>query len=121
MNQNKPKSISRPKPYLLKFEFTDGFTATIKLDKFRKECPCAGCKGEEIMGNVVAPPMMPIFTPGLNELKKLVQVGNYAVTATWGDGHDTGIYTWDNIREICEKHALSEDELAKLEQKTNGK
>ncbi len=121
MNINVPKSITRPKPFLLTVEFSDGYRATVKLEKFRKECPCAACKGEEIMGQVVAPPMMQMFSPGQNELKSLTPVGNYAVTAVWGDGHDTGIYSWDYMREIFEKYALSEEELAKLEQKSNNK
>jgi DUF971 family protein len=29
-------------------------------------------------------------------------VGHYAVQITWKDGHSTGIYTWENLRELCE-------------------
>ncbi len=114
-----PKSITRPMPYLIKAEFADGFSATIKLEKFRSECPCAGCKGEEIMGKQVSMPVIPVFSPGLNELKQLTPVGNYAVNPIWGDGHDTGIYSWDYFREVFEKHALSEEDIEKLEQRMN--
>ena len=36
-----PKSISKPFPGYLKAVWDDEFEAVIKLDKFRKECPCA--------------------------------------------------------------------------------
>jgi DUF971 family protein len=26
-------------------------------------------------------------------------VGSYAVQIRWSDGHDTGIYTWQNLRD----------------------
>jgi DUF971 family protein len=29
-------------------------------------------------------------------------VGNYAVQLVFDDGHDTGIYSWDYLRELCE-------------------
>lgn len=109
-----PKSITRPNKYLLKFEWADGYSATIKVETFRKECPCANCKGETIAGKVVAFPKMQMFTPGLNELKSLQLVGNYAVTATWGDGHDTGIYDWDYLRQICETYALSDEQIEEI-------
>jgi DUF971 family protein len=30
-------------------------------------------------------------------------VGNYAIKITFSDGHDTGIYSWDYLREIAPK------------------
>lgn len=110
-----PKSISRPNPYTLKFEWRDGFSATIKIDTFRKECPCALCKGETLGGKYIPPPMFQMLKPGQNELKTLTPVGNYAVTAEWGDGHDTGIYDWDYIHELCEKFALTPEQIEKID------
>ena len=28
-------------------------------------------------------------------------VGNYAIRIDWSDGHNTGIYSFDHLREIC--------------------
>ena len=28
-------------------------------------------------------------------------VGNYALRIVWNDGHDTGIYSYDHLRQIC--------------------
>jgi len=43
------------------------------------------------------PVQLPIAVPGKYELLRLTPVGNYAVAAVWGDGHDTGIYSWDYL------------------------
>ena len=35
-------------------------------------------------------------------------VGNYAVAFVWSDGHDTGIYTFKRLRQLCNCAACSE-------------
>ncbi len=109
-----PVSIQRPKPYLLRLVWDDGTDCTISLARFREECPCALCKGETIMGTTYIVGMKQ-FSPGMNELLSLVPVGNYGVQATWKDGHDSGIYTWENLRSIATGSALSADDIARLE------
>ena len=32
----------------------------------------------------------------------MAPVGYYAYKVTWNDGHDAGIYTLENLRELCE-------------------
>jgi DUF971 family protein len=29
-------------------------------------------------------------------------VGRYGLSPTWADGHCTGIYTWDMLRDLCD-------------------
>ncbi len=107
MNRFIPVSITRLEPGLIKVEWKDGFSAKIKLEDFRKECPCASCQGEQL-GEKKIMSKFQIFQPGMNELKDLKTIGNYAVQATWGDGHDTGIYTWEYLRQVFVKHAIKE-------------
>lgn len=57
------------------------------------------------------------FAPGMNELTALTPVGNYGIQATWKDGHDTGIYTWEMLKTIATKHHLTESELNELSEK----
>jgi len=33
-------------------------------------------------------------------------VGRYAVKPTWRDGHDTGLFTFRNLRVLADKDAL---------------
>ncbi len=109
-----PKKISRPKPYLLKFEWADGFEAVIEVKSFRKECPCAECKGETIAGMVVSLPKIDMYKPGQYELKQIIPIGNYAISAVWGDGHDSGIYDWEYLRNICENNTLTEKQIEEV-------
>jgi len=34
-------------------------------------------------------------------MEQAVAVGAYAVQFVWDDGHSTGIYSWDLLREAC--------------------
>ena len=36
------------------------------------------------------------------EIRDLKYVGNYAIRIQFSDGHSTGIYSWDYLREIAE-------------------
>ena len=38
------------------------------------------------------------FTELQTELKEVYAVGRYGLTPEWGDGHDTGIYTFKMLR-----------------------
>lgn len=119
MEYKGPIKISKPKHYLLQCEWEDGFKAVIRLEDFRKDCPCAECTDAHgtKKDNLLSFPILSTIKPGQNELLSLKKVGNYAVQAAWADGHDTGIYTWQNLREIFEKHALSDVKIQELERK----
>ncbi|GAB1429661.1 hypothetical protein MASR2M18_04930 [Ignavibacteria bacterium] len=103
-----PKSLNRINEVLLKIEWNDGLITVVALESLREECPCAVCKGENIMGKLYFPGMKS-FVPGMNELVSLTPVGNYGVQALWKDGHSTGIYSWEGLRTIAELHALDEE------------
>lgn len=109
----------KPLPNLLSAEWADGFKATITLEKLRDECPCALCQHERENREKETMMLLNTFVKGKYELKALDKVGNYAVRAVWGDGHDTGLYTWEVLRAIFEQNALTQDEIEKIESKIN--
>ena len=39
--------------------------------------------------------------PGPVEPASIAPVGNYAISFAWTDGHSTGIYRFDFLRQIC--------------------
>jgi len=112
-----PTNISRPKPGLLKATWDDGFEAVIKLENFRKECPCADCREKAESKPLMNKFIMPTIKSGQFDLKKLTPVGNYAINAEWVDGHEAGIYTWEYFRELFERFKISDEELLKYENK----
>jgi DUF971 family protein len=51
------------------------------------------------------PPDVRLLHTAQNEslnLESLQAVGSYALQFFWNDGHNTGIYTWDYLRQACQ-------------------
>jgi len=85
----------------LAIKWSDGTESFIALEKLRRHCPCAGCKGEtDIMGNLYKAAGS---EPGPNafRLVTIQQVGGYAIQPVWADGHATGLYSFDYLRSLC--------------------
>ena len=86
----------------LAIRWDDRSESYIALEKLRRSCPCAGCKGEvDIMGNVYKNPERPL-RPEAFRLVRVVGVGGYALQPVWGDGHATGIYSYDYLRRLID-------------------
>ena len=86
----------------LAIKWEDGSESFISLEKLRRACPCAGCKGErDIMGNLYKGPDHPLL-PAAFQLRTLTGIGTYALQPVWGDGHNTGIYSFDYLKEVAE-------------------
>jgi len=85
----------------LAIKWDDGAESFITLEKMRRHCPCAGCAGErDIMGNVYKAPEKPL-TPPAFQLRQLQHVGGYAIQPVWGDGHSTGLYSYDYLQRLA--------------------
>lgn len=37
------------------------------------------------------------------EIRNIQPVGNYAIKISFSDGHDTGLYSWTYLAELCEE------------------
>jgi DUF971 family protein len=86
----------------LAIKWADGSESYVKLEKLRRHCPCAGCRGEpDILGNIYRAPETPL-TPQAFQLVRLASVGTYAVQPFWADGHASGIFAFDYLRRVAE-------------------
>lgn len=75
-------------------DWADGVTGRISNETLRAYCPCAGCQGHT--GTIR-------FVPGGNSvIDAIEEVGSYALSVTWGDGHASGIYTFRYLRRLGE-------------------
>lgn len=99
-NIMKPKSIKVEKE-VISVLWKDSSESRIQLRYLREECPCAGCKGETILLHSYRPPKLPIAHPDMYSIKNLKMVGEYALQIWWKDGHDTGIYTWEYLKQLA--------------------
>ena len=96
----KPTKIKQVLPAELLIQWDDGHKGIHVLPTLRKYCPCASCKTDmEAHEGIIS---LPVLKPGQYELKSIEPIGSYALQLTWGDGHKTGIYTFDYLRQICE-------------------
>jgi DUF971 family protein len=86
----------------LAIKWDDGSESYVALEKLRRHCPCAGCMGEgDIMGNVYKNPDKPL-TPNAFQLSRIANVGGYAIQPVWGDGHSSGLYSFDYLKRVAE-------------------
>jgi DUF971 family protein len=86
----------------LAIKWEDGSEVFIPLEKLRRYCPCAGCKGEvDVMGHLYKNPDRPL-APSAFQLKRLDRVGGYAVQPVWADGHASGIFSFDYLKHLGE-------------------
>lgn len=97
----RPEAITRGEQNSLRVSWEGGDVVEYPLQFLRRECPCAHCKGENILGKVYKPTLLPTYVEGMNELVAVEPVGGYAIRIRWGDGHDTGIYTWEFLRVLA--------------------
>ncbi len=97
----KPLSLSREGEDRLVILWNDGHRSVYTWSHLRKSCPCAGCREER------AQPPDPFRVLKPSELQPLKPVsitptGLYAYKIVWSDGHDSGIFTLEHLRQLCQ-------------------
>ena len=108
-NDTKSPKLLKKHPKAFQIEWKDGHSSWYPYTYLRQMCPCAECaiirhKGRDVHS---------LFSPQgdgditLIEVSDDIQpldiqlVGRYALQFSWNDGHDTGIYPFEVLREIC--------------------
>jgi DUF971 family protein len=99
----RPIVIRREGEDRLLVEWSDGGKGVITWDKLRANCPCATCREDRDK----PPDPFRVLSPkeleaGPARPAAMSPVGYYAYKVVWNDGHDAGIYTLENLRELCE-------------------
>ena len=88
---------------LLLLKWGDGLEAVLELKTLREHCPCAHCAGEkDVFGNIYKGAPEP-KTESSNALSGIQPIGYYALRPFWMDGHNTGIYSFELLRSLCEE------------------
>lgn len=101
--------------------WSDGHSSHYDFVYLRDLCPCATCDDER-KRKAAAPfaaNAAPASLPGMGaslpmykpkpRAKSATAVGNYAIQIVFTDGHSTGIYSFDYLREICPCDACSRE------------
>lgn len=76
--------------------FADGVTARYELAELRLACPCADCNSKRQRGV----PVQPAVEAGEPiTILSAEMAGAWGLSLDWSDGHSTGIYAWEKLRE----------------------
>ena len=92
-----PLEIGRSNQHDVKIRWQDGHESIYVARELRLSCPCAACVDEmtghvRLIASSIAQTVHPV---------KVALTGRYAVSITWSDGHNTGIYTFERLRKLC--------------------
>jgi DUF971 family protein len=97
-----PTKLELAAPDRLRITWSDGQVREYTVRELREKCPCATCREKRR-----APPPPPTMLPVLSAAETrplaiagMTPVGNYAYSINFSDGHNTGIYTLESLREM---------------------
>jgi DUF971 family protein len=120
MDKFVPVNVHLMKLRGLAITWGDGVRTEVGLGVLRRECPCAGCKGERDLLGKVRMPVVTTQHEGPMTAVGAELVGNYGLKIEWADGHSAGIYTFEFLRELGEREGAGGAEGGGGDQKTGG-
>lgn len=95
---------------VLEVSFDDGQRFALPAELLRVESPSAEVQGHGSGQKKIVPGKRAVA------IERIEPVGSYAVRLVFSDGHDSGLFTWDYLRELGEtadaKFAAYEKALA---------
>jgi DUF971 family protein len=110
MTNVKPDHIAISKSKGIEIDWNDGHRSSFGIQYLRLECPCANCAGTHgttpIKQIAKTQDLFPMYKPAL-KIDQVEPVGAYAIRLYFNDGHNTGIYSFSYLREVCPCAACS--------------
>lgn len=102
---HKPTEIKEFTDTTLMIKWDDGHESLYLYEDLRQICPCATCRklrAKSRTGKLPFKKKIPMGS-GTTDIKpvNIESVGHYALKFHWNDKHDTGIYTYEFLRENC--------------------
>ena len=94
-----PREIKQEGDAGLRITWADECVCLYRAAELRRSCPCAQCVNEWTGQRVLKPEAV---SEELT-ISDLSIVGRYALNFRWSDGHETGIYSFRYLRDLCNK------------------
>ena len=100
-----PATLDLKKDKQLTIDWQDGSKSIYSLSLLRSMCPCATCREhrEKEKQRKTLLTILPGNYAGDIRVVNAHMVGNYALQIEWSDNHDSGIYSFEYLREIAPK------------------
>lgn len=103
-----PTEIRRTGTSGLAIKWGDGSSSSLSSEVLRRECPCAACKekrgdtthAKPLTGKKRSLSIVENTIEQETSLEEIWAVGQYALGIRWADGHDSGIYPFELLREL---------------------
>ncbi len=92
-----PSDFAQAGPDALRIKWQDGHESLYPVRLLRLACRCARCV-EEFTGRAL---LSSDNVPEDVKPLRIAPVGRYAIQFSWSDGHDSGIYTFEHLRDLC--------------------
>jgi DUF971 family protein len=86
----------------LRITWSDGQVREYAVAELREKCPCATCREKRSAPPppVTALPILSMAETAPLTIAAMKPVGRYAYGIDFSDGHDTGIFTLESLREM---------------------
>ena len=97
--QIEPREIVQEGERAFRIVWADGRGCRYGAAELRRVCPCAQCVNEWTGERTLRAEAV---TNDLT-IEDMQLVGRYALTFKWSDNHQTGIYSFRLLRELCEQ------------------
>jgi|SRR5947209_17204839 len=96
-----PREIMQEGDAGVRITWADGRVCSYVASELRRACPCAQCINEWSGERMLDPGTISDEL----QIADISIVGRYALNFRWSDGHETGIYSFRYLRELCEKNS----------------
>jgi len=96
--EGQPQPEVTTEPGVLVVRWPDGSESRLPNRDVRLGCRCAHCVDENTGEKILDPARVPEAVSA----EAVQPLGNYAVSIVWSDGHATGIYSWEHLKEIAD-------------------
>jgi DUF971 family protein len=98
-----PVHLDLKKDEKLQIQWQDGRKSIYSISLLRSMCPCAMCRTVRQESEGKKKPLLQIlpgnYSAPITALSADL-VGNYALQIEWSDGHGSGIYSFEFLREL---------------------
>ena len=95
-----PRQIRQADDFTVQIIWADDKECDYRAADLRRACPCAQCVNEWTGERVLNPETVADEI----QIRDLALVGRYAINFRWSDGHETGIYSFRYLRELCDQN-----------------
>lgn len=98
-----PTSLEKTPRRSLRIQWSDGAILEYPFGRLRDACPCATCKEKKKAAATRPKTVLNVLAPQEAvelDVLEMRPVGNYAYNITFSDGHSSGLFTMELLREL---------------------